>query len=357
MVRYNINIIKSFFNNAILRKRIYYVAENEKWVIRQVGEYVIKNLNKTGIKSSLTFTPKFIKQSIVHFGSLNVFMPRLGYVNLPQQGNKTVVTCFHLVPQDPRVKELSKAKDFVDLWHTASSLTKADMIMAGIPKDKISVICLGIDLGLFRPFSNENRVLLRKKYRIPEKSIVIGSFQKDGVGWGDGNEPKKIKGPDIFCEAVAALAKKYPVFVFITGPARGFVKKQLDARRIPYRHVYTRYSELPKFYNMLDLYLVTSRVEGLPKSILECMATSTPFVTTRVGIAPDVVVNTVNGFICDIEDIEGIIARARLLIEDKTVRDSICAAMQKTIKDYSWDKVILRYIDSIYSKLIPCQKF
>ena len=30
--------------------------------------------------------------------------------------------------------------------------------------------------------------------------IIIGSFQKDGQGWGDGTMPKLIKGPDIFAK-------------------------------------------------------------------------------------------------------------------------------------------------------------
>ena len=32
---------------------------------------------------------------------------------------------------------------------------------------------------------------------IPEDYTVIGSFQKDGKGWGEGLKPKLIKGPDI----------------------------------------------------------------------------------------------------------------------------------------------------------------
>ena len=41
-------------------------------------------------------------------------------------------------------------------------------------------------------------------------------------------------------------------------------------------------------YNTLDLYLVTSRVEGGPQAILECAITKTPIMSTDVGVASEI---------------------------------------------------------------------
>ncbi len=38
-------------------------------------------------------------------------------------------------------------------------------------------------------------------------------------------------------------------------------------------------------YNCLDLYIVSSRLEGGPASIMECALTKTPIISTDVGIA------------------------------------------------------------------------
>ena len=38
----------------------------------------------------------------------------------------------------------------------------------------------------------------------------------------------------------------------------------------------------------MDLYLVTSRLEGGPQAILECAITKTPVLSTDVGIAPEI---------------------------------------------------------------------
>ena len=43
-----------------------------------------------------------------------------------------------------------------------------------------------------------------------------------------------------------------------------------------------------ELYNLLDLYIVSSRIEGGPQAILECAASKTPILSTKVGVAPEV---------------------------------------------------------------------
>ena len=46
--------------------------------------------------------------------------------------------------------------------------------------------------------------------------------------------------------------------------------------------------ELNELYNILNLYIVASRVEGGPQAILECALTKTPIISTDVGIASEI---------------------------------------------------------------------
>ena len=46
---------------------------------------------------------------------------------------------------------------------------------------------------------------------------MVGSFQKDGVGWAEGLEPKLIKGPDVLVAALELLKAEVPeLFVVLT---------------------------------------------------------------------------------------------------------------------------------------------
>ena len=151
---------------------------------------------------------------------------------------------------------------------------------------------------------------MRDQLGIPRSAFVIGSFQKDGVGWGDGLEPKLIKGPDVFLAALRMLKKNVPeLYVLLSGPARGYVKQGLDELQIPYKHVYLKsYPDVAKLFWALDLYLAASRQEGGPKSILESMASGVPIVSTKAGQAMDLIQHGENGWLVDVEDVDALSA-------------------------------------------------
>lgn len=48
------------------------------------------------------------------------------------------------------------------------------------------------------------------------------------------------------------------------------------------------FSKLNELYNLLDLYIIASRVEGGPAAVLECGITKTPVLSTNVGIASEI---------------------------------------------------------------------
>ncbi len=56
-------------------------------------------------------------------------------------------------------------------------------------------------------------------------------------------------------------------------------------------------SDVPAMLSAFDVYVLTSRWEGLPLSILEAMAMNVPCVATAVDGTPEVIENGVNGFL------------------------------------------------------------
>jgi 2-polyprenyl-3-methyl-5-hydroxy-6-metoxy-1,4-benzoquinol methylase len=58
-------------------------------------------------------------------------------------------------------------------------------------------------------------------------------------------------------------------------------------------------SEMPDFYRKLDVICVTSKSEGTPLPLLEAMASGCFPISTRVGVAEEVIVDGVNGLLID----------------------------------------------------------
>jgi glycosyltransferase involved in cell wall biosynthesis len=202
-------------------------------------------------------------------------------------------------------------------------------------------IPIGVDIEHFPLVEPEERSAARAALGLAESAFVAGSFQKDGVGWGEGLEPKLVKGPDVLVGALATLQRAVPeLVVLLTGPARGYVRAELERRGIAYRHLVagTR-GELATAYHALDVCLVSSRQDGGPKAVLESMAAGVPLVTTRVGQAQEIVVDGDNGLLVDVEDADALAAAAARICEDAALAASLRAAGRRTAEEYSVERL------------------
>ena len=104
-------------------------------------------------------------------------------------------------------------------------------------KNMVFKIPIGVEFEWFNTKTRESQTMARTHLGIPQSAFVIGSFQKDGNGWNEGYCPKLIKGPDIFLKTLDILRHRISdLFVLLTGPARGYVRKGLEAMNIPYKH-------------------------------------------------------------------------------------------------------------------------
>ena len=339
--------------NLFFSGKLSYVVENKTLVVNEVALSLLEGFKRAGFKETQITTSRFgLRNQVVHFGSVNTFLKNNDFVRV-HPSNKVILTWFHFVPTDPRNKYIQEAQKTISLLHTSCSLTKNELIKFGVQEEKIKVIPLGVDLALFKPALKGEKEALKKELSIPLGSFVVGSFQKDGVGWNEGLEPKLIKGPDVFVEAMAKLAKAFPIFVLLVGPARGYVKRELAKRGIPFFNVgfLKEVRDVAKYYQALDLYIVSSRIEGGPQSILESLASNVPLVSTKVGMAEDVIRNGENGFLTEIENVEEIVQKASEVLSNKVLRSRLALEGRKTALEYSWDKIAQRYLNELYLNL------
>jgi len=206
------------------------------------------------------------------------------------------------------------------------------ILNTGIAPEKVFRIPIGINRSYFQAATPEQKKTVREELGIPRQAIVVGSFQKDGNGWKEGMEPKLIKGPDIFLKTMAILKNDIPeLFVLLTGPARGYVRKGLEAIGVPYVHHFLRdYTDIGRYFNALDAYVISSRDEGGPKAVLESMASGIPLISTKVGQATDLLEHGKNGFLADIEDASALAHWTATVLADIALRDAIIANGLKT---------------------------
>ena len=94
-------------------------------------------------------------------------------------------------------------------------------------------------LDVFRPRDDASRLAARGALGLPTSAFVVGSFQKDGVGWGEGLEPKLIKGPDVLRRGRGAARRTACPSSSCCSPGRraGTSGRGSSGVGIPYRHL------------------------------------------------------------------------------------------------------------------------
>ena len=138
------------------------------------------------------------------------------------------------------------------------------------------------------------------------------------------------------------------ISVLLTGPARGYVCRELAELGIPYRHVLaTTRSELGRAYREVDVCLVASRQEGGPKSVLEAMASGVPVVTTRVGQAAELIADGENGLLAEADDVEALAAALQRVHDDALLRERLRAAGRSTAEAHAEDR-----LDPLWAELL-----
>ena len=203
--------------------------------------------------------------------------------------SKTVIcSIFHLEDKDfsdKYLKEFRRREKYVDCYHVISLKTKKDL--ENITDKNIVYIPFWVNGNIW--FDIEDKETLRDKYSIPRKSFVVGSFQRDTEG-SDLISPKLIKGPDRFIKIVNQMNSEIDnLTVLLTGKRRQYVIAELEKLKINYVYLeMVDFKTLNELYNSLDLYIVTSRIEGGPQAIVECGITRTPIISTDVGIASEI---------------------------------------------------------------------
>jgi glycosyltransferase involved in cell wall biosynthesis len=303
---------------------LYVVGDRLGWSIDDDRARLAATAKRLGYRvGSNALLPFRRRQAVFQHNHFNALQPRW-----LDSSHRLGLSYFHGRPGTPGYPEFDRA--YEALARNAERIDRVQVTHdemhelvtgAGVPPDRVFKIPIGVDLEHFPlgpPRTGEE--------------FVVGSFLKDGVGMDEGNEPKLLKGPDTFVAVVARLRERIPeLSVVLTGPARGYVRRELERLGIPHRHrQLDSRDELARTYHDADVCLVTSRQEGGPKAVLEAMATGVPLVSTRVGQAAELVRDGLNGLLADVDDVAGLAAAVERVHADGDLRARLRAAGRET---------------------------
>ncbi len=234
-----------------------------------------------------------------------------------------------------------------DLLLAVSQATKDEMVTAGIPGSKITVLYNGIDAEAWSPQCASES--LRTEFKISSEIPVIGYVgrlmpEKDLTTW---------------LRAASMVAKQFPKACFVlVGEGRDEttlqeLKDLATSLDIADRVIFPGYRRnLQPVYASFNLFVLSSLREGLPNSILEAMALGLPVVTTDVAGAKELVAHGKTGFVVPQGDPERMAQAMLDILSNEDTRKLMGKAGRLRIEQEFSFQQRLNKIEDLYCQVV-----
>ncbi len=152
------------------------------------------------------------------------------------------------------------------------------------------------------------------------------------------------KGIHLALEAIANLRTTYNIIYTIIGdgPEKDSLKKQVSELKINEKIVFTGYldqQEIRTHYLSADIFILPSLSEGIPKVILDAMATATPVISTSAGGIPDLLSKDQDrGWLVKPNDVKAIQSALSDCISQDSTRNKKLLNAHEYIKQHTLEK-------------------
>ncbi len=314
---------------------IYYARLNESMNKLSVENKIINHHTNLGI-FPITFSPKdYEHYDIIHSTAGNGFI-------FKEKSKPLILSVLHIISEPWKQKYLSLAQKIyysIVFAQTKKSLKVADFVIT-ISKStedatrklfgitNLQTIHCGIDSERFKPSH-----ISHNPYPNKIKLLFVGNLTKR-------------KGADLLPLIMKKLDNRF--ILFYTTGLRTKKKIFSDHRMIPLGRV--SLSKIIEMYNLCDMLIMPSRLEGFGYSALEAMACGKPAVVTNYSSLPELIDNGKGGFLCEMDNVNDFVEKIKILADDKKLREQMGKYNRdKALSDFSLLKMGKKY-EKIYKR-------
>ncbi len=205
------------------------------------------------------------------------------------------------------------------------------------PRDKYMVVYSGMEIDKF--LNSRPEPELRVQLGIPQDAKVIGTVAR----------LFPLKGYEQFIPAAAAIAEQYPkVHFLIVG--NGIMLEQIQ-RQIKDLGIAERFSfaglvppdQVYRYLAQMDILVHLSLREGLPRCVVQALASGKPAIGYSLDGTPEVIINGKTGYTVPPENIDKVVDSALKILAD----DALAAQMGENGKKLVAEKFAWQYMADV----------
>jgi glycosyltransferase involved in cell wall biosynthesis len=250
-----------------------------------------------------------------------------------------------------RLRQPLKMINYVLNRNTAKIITISDWIARfteneeGAAREKIRTIYYGIEPVQ----TSSDRTALRASLNMGSEDVVVGIIAR----------LVEQKGHRYLIDAFAkAIMEKDRMRLLIVGSGvlEGELKTQVQRKNLEAQVLFTGYrSDTVALLNAIDIFAHPSLWEGFGLSVLEAMNMGKPVVATSVSALPELIKDTVTGFLVPPQDAAALSKALLKLASNPALRQQMGASGQKRCRKYFSVERMIQETRSLYAEVLAPQ--
>lgn len=219
----------------------------------------------------------------------------------------------------------------------------------GVPRDRISRICNGVDTDRFHP-TETGRGLLPGSPLNESGLRVIGTV---GRLQAIKDQRNLIRAFALLLERMPASADDLRLMVVGNGPLRREIEAEMLRLGVTDKvWLAGERADIPEVLRSMDIFVLPSRAEGISNTVLEAMASGLPVVATDVGGSSELVVSSRTGILVPARDPDLLAdALAAYLTDPAQASAHGRAGRDRVQAEFSLDGMVARYTELYESKM------
>jgi len=136
------------------------------------------------------------------------------------------------------------------------------------------------------------------------------------------------------------------------GPERSHMEKfARDNQMTSCVHFLGKQDKIEDIMGLADLFVMPSESESFGLAALEAMACAVPVVATNVGGLPEVVDPGVNGYLCEVGDVEDMAQKALEILQNPEIQSSYSSNALLKAQSFDIEKIVVQY-ENYYSEIL-----
>ncbi|MFM2229271.1 MAG: hypothetical protein RL607_529 [Bacteroidota bacterium] len=295
----------------------------------------------TGIRSVVYImqTIRSIKPDVIHAQS-----PYMSFI--PWLMRKKFVSTLHVCDL-VRTFRYKNATHLIAISQETKAYAKQ---VYGYPEATITIVNHGVSRALAQRHEESSLLEFKKDLEIPNNKVIIGMVASIEFR----------KGHDVLLKAIQVLPEniRNQCHIVMLGSSKDnatndWLQQVIDQTQTRSQVSICAYQNPKKFYEIMDIFTLPSRLEGFPMVVLEALMSGCCVVRTNTEGASEQITDGVDGFVVPVDDFQALASVLSKLISDESLRKKIAkVGQQKAMEQFSIETMTSKIVSIYQEKLV-----